>query len=76
MRLAEEDCRPPQPGELPLGTDEAGRLASEVPGWVLKEGSIEREFKFADFNGSMAFVNRVADAAQSQGHHPDIIIII
>ncbi|MBI5587024.1 MAG: 4a-hydroxytetrahydrobiopterin dehydratase [Deltaproteobacteria bacterium] len=75
MRLFREDCTPPRPGELPLGKDEALRRAREVPGWVLKEGSMEREFKFGDFKGSMAFVNRVAELAESQGHHPDILIL-
>ena len=36
--------------------------------------SIAREFTFADFRAAVAFVDRVADAAEEQNHHPDILI--
>ena len=35
---------------------------------------ISREFKFKDFKDAMQFVNKVADLAEEQGHHPDIVI--
>ena len=35
---------------------------------------IRRTYTFADFRAAMAFVNRVADAAQAADHHPDIDI--
>ena len=53
---------------------DAGELATSVPQWTLLEKQIEREFKFKDFRQAMAFVNRVADAANEQDHHPDIQI--
>ena len=31
-------------------------------------------FTFEDFLGSLAFVNRVAELAESENHHPDIAI--
>ena len=33
---------------------------------------IEREFSFGDFAKSIAFVNKVGDLAEDEGHHPDI----
>ena len=33
-----------------------------------------RDLKFDDFAGAMAFVNRVADAAEAANHHPDILV--
>jgi 4a-hydroxytetrahydrobiopterin dehydratase len=33
-----------------------------------------RRFEFRDFVQAMRFVNRVADLAEQQGHHPDIAI--
>jgi 4a-hydroxytetrahydrobiopterin dehydratase len=36
--------------------------------------AIAREFKFADFAAAIAFVNRVAEAAEEMGHHPDILV--
>ncbi|HUM11781.1 MAG TPA: 4a-hydroxytetrahydrobiopterin dehydratase [Myxococcaceae bacterium] len=44
------------------------------PGWALEGGMIRRTFAFEDFRGAMAFVNRVADAAEAADHHPDIDI--
>lgn len=33
---------------------------------------IAKDYRFADFAGAMAFVNRVADVAEEMNHHPDI----
>lgn len=44
------------------------------PGWALDGGMIRRTFAFRDFREAMAFVNRVADAAEAADHHPDIDI--
>ena len=39
-----------------------------------KHGQISRDFEFDDFLGAMKFVNKVAEVAESEGHHPDIFI--
>ena len=36
--------------------------------------SIEKVFHFADFAGSMAFAQQVADLAQRQNHHPTLLV--
>jgi 4a-hydroxytetrahydrobiopterin dehydratase len=51
----------------------AAKLVS-LPGWSLEKDELVREFKFADFLGSIAFVNSVAKLAEAAGHHPDIDI--
>ena len=40
--------------------------------WQRDGQMIARELTFEDFGRAMAFVNRVADAAEAAGHHPDI----
>jgi 4a-hydroxytetrahydrobiopterin dehydratase len=50
-----------------------GRLA-RVPGWQRRGSEITRSWSFADFKGSIAFVNRVAELAEAMNHHPDIDI--
>ncbi len=57
-----------------LTREMAEKLAREVPGWSLKDGEIEREFRFKDFRRAMTFINGVADIAESEAHHPDIFI--
>jgi len=44
------------------------------PDWLLSGSEIVRLFVFADFFAAMEFVNRVAEAADKAGHHPDIDI--
>jgi 4a-hydroxytetrahydrobiopterin dehydratase len=36
--------------------------------------SIARDLRFEDFAAAIAFVNRVADAAEAANHHPDIFV--
>jgi 4a-hydroxytetrahydrobiopterin dehydratase len=43
-------------------------------GWREVDDKLEREFTFDDFLKAIAFVNRVAELAQSEDHHPDIEI--
>ena len=33
-----------------------------------------RDWKFEDFADAIAFVNRVAEAAEEANHHPDILV--
>ncbi len=40
--------------------------------WQRDGQAIAREWAFADFAHAIAFVNRVADAAEAANHHPDI----
>jgi 4a-hydroxytetrahydrobiopterin dehydratase len=42
--------------------------------WQRAGQAIAREWKFEDFAHAIAFVNRVADAAETVNHHPDIHI--
>jgi 4a-hydroxytetrahydrobiopterin dehydratase len=50
------------------------RLAT-AEGWNREErDSIEREWAFADFAQAMAFVDRVAEIAETANHHPDILL--
>jgi 4a-hydroxytetrahydrobiopterin dehydratase len=49
------------------------RLA-RLPGWERRGNEIRRTWSFADFEASMAFVNKVAALARAADHHPDIDI--
>lgn len=54
--------------------DQVKAALGVVPEWNEVNGEIQRTFQFDDFVRSMAFVNKVADAAESRQHHPDILI--
>jgi 4a-hydroxytetrahydrobiopterin dehydratase len=74
MNLAEQKCRPCAGEGAPLPQAEAERMQHEIPRWTLSGSVIERQFRFRDFREAMAFVNRVADIANAEDHHPDISI--
>lgn len=57
-----------------LPKDEIKARVKVLDGWDYDDGELKRTYRFADFAGSMAFVNRVADLAEAADHHPNISI--
>lgn len=57
-----------------LSQESLDQRMGEFAEWSLSGDSIQRTFSFDDFNAAMAFVNRVAELAESVQHHPDIMI--
>jgi 4a-hydroxytetrahydrobiopterin dehydratase len=45
---------------------------STPEGWDEVDGALEREFTFDGFPAAIAFVNRLAELAEAEDHHPDI----
>ena len=67
------DPATPAPGGAMTDEQALAELANR-PDWSLVGETIQRTFAFADFKSAMAFVDKVADAAESMNHHPDIMI--
>ncbi len=44
------------------------------PDWSQSSETITRTYQFEDFVQSMRFVDQVAEAAEADQHHPDILI--
>lgn len=57
-----------------LSDIEVQRALSARSGWTRRGNVITRTFEFPTFLAGIAFVNRVAEAAEAMGHHPDIDI--
>ena len=76
MELTKKKCRPCDGGMKALEPAQARELAAQVPKWKLRkdEPRLWREFTFKDFVRAMKFVNKVADLAEAEGHHPDVHI--
>ena len=76
--LAEKTCVPCRGGVPPLKGKELTDIHHQVPEWahwdVMDEHHIVRSYKFPDFKSALAFVNRVGELAEQQGHHPDIFL--
>jgi 4a-hydroxytetrahydrobiopterin dehydratase len=74
--LKSKKCVPCEGGVKPLVRDEYGAfLEKELKGWTdVDEKEIVKEYKFVNFKEAMRFVNEVANLAESEGHHPDILL--
>ncbi len=73
--LAQKKCVPCSEGARPFTAEQIKPLIAEIPGWkVVENHHIFREFKFPDFKSALDFVNRIGDAAEREGHHPDITL--
>ena len=42
--------------------------------WHETDGALERTYEHGSFVEAIAFVNRIAERAESENHHPDIAI--
>ena len=74
MSLTAKQCVPCRGGVPPLDRAQADAYLKEVPGWSLPDDTrIQRRYTFKDFVEALAFVNRVGELAEREGHHPDIL---
>jgi 4a-hydroxytetrahydrobiopterin dehydratase len=76
MELAKKMCIPCEGGVPPLSPERITELLVQIPDWKTNEslGILSRRYRFADFVGTMAFVNQLAALAEEQGHHPDFCV--
>lgn len=69
-----EACRKDSPR---VTEAEIRELSPQIPEWKLVERDnilrVERVFSFKNFAEAIAFTNRVAGLAESEGHHPAIL---
>lgn len=57
-----------------LADDAIDRALATLPGWERRGDAIARTFELPTFMDGIAFVQRVAEAAERADHHPDIDI--
>ncbi len=72
--LLAKKCIPCSIGDIPLDSNDIANYMKQLKeGWTLAEdGHIEKTYKFKDFKEALAFVNKIGDLAESEGHHPSI----
>ena len=77
LELASERCEACRADAPQVTTREIEEFSRMIPEWkiVEREGihRLERDFRFPDFGGAVAFANCVAEAAEREGHHPEIL---
>lgn len=74
--LTRKHCVPCEGGVPKLTRTEAEALLKQIPSWTLSADvtNMEKQFRLKDFRAAMTFVNRVAEIANAEDHHPDILI--
>ena len=73
--LTKRECVPCRGGVPPLETPEIETLLGQLGpnGWRAVDGHhLEKEYPVPDFVSALAFVNRVGELAEREGHHPDV----
>ena len=76
--LTQKRCKPCEGLSDKLSAQQVLLLAGAVPDWRVKgpddavdSQRLERRVEFDDFVAAMAFLNRVAELAEEESHHPD-----
>ena len=72
--LRRKRCTPCESGGTPYSPEEVQRQLEEVREWLPNEDftRISKQWRFRNFKEAIAFVNKVSDLAEEEGHHPDV----
>lgn len=77
-QLRTQKCVPCEGGIPPFTEEQIAKHLQELEEpeqWqVIDNKKLRRKFTFKTFMGAMEFVNKIAEIAEQQGHHPDIYI--
>lgn len=81
-QLTQKRCVPCEGGIPPATDEEISKLMPQVSGWEVRElekhtvviKTLYKRIEFEDFRASMAFLRKVEDLAESEGHHPDFCV--
>ena len=73
--LTNKHCVPCEGGIPALTAEEIAPLMTQLEGWSV-DGveKLTRTYRFPDFVQALAFVNRLGEVAEEEGHHPDILL--
>lgn len=74
MKLTEQKCVACEGDVTPFNRVEADILLKQIPGFDLSSDgkTISKKYVLKNFIEALAFVNKIGEIAESEGHHPDI----
>ena len=72
MDLSKKKCKPCEGGVPPLNEKEIAEYRKNISDdWkVIENKKILKEYLFENYRQSIDFVNKVANLAEEEGHHP------
>jgi 4a-hydroxytetrahydrobiopterin dehydratase len=73
-QLVHQKCKPCEGGVEPIPPEEARKQLQALSGWRLSDDlkRIRKQWTVKDFMAAIDFFQRVAELAESEGHHPDL----
>jgi 4a-hydroxytetrahydrobiopterin dehydratase len=51
---------------------EISSAMTQLTGWAVVNGKLQKKWKFTDFIAAMGFITKVAMVAEKMDHHPEI----
>lgn len=72
--LKQKKCQPCEGVGKALTEDEAQKFLSQISGWQLASDAkgISREYVTKNFLAAVNFINKIAQVAEAENHHPDL----
>ncbi len=72
--LVERHCTEVLPTTPPLSVEKAHVFFKELSGWELAQENtlIRKQFRCKDFKEAVALLERIANLAEANNHHPDL----
>lgn len=75
MSLSEKSCEPCRGGVPPLTRAQFEPLLKQLDGWEVRDESrLYKKYKFDDFKSSLDLANKIGEIAESENHHPDLLV--
>ena len=73
-KLSTKKCEPCEGKMQPFSKKQAQEYLSQVPGWELSDNakSISRNYVMKNFLAAVQFIEKIADVAEKENHHPDL----
>ncbi|MCZ8234676.1 MAG: 4a-hydroxytetrahydrobiopterin dehydratase [Inhella sp.] len=71
MNLLTAACTP---NASALGPESIEAHLAQLPGWTLENGALVARFRFDNFREVMDFATAVAEVADGQDHHPEMLL--
>ncbi|TFH03488.1 MAG: 4a-hydroxytetrahydrobiopterin dehydratase [Nitrosopumilus sp.] len=54
-----------------LSSEKISEKLKNLPGWIIKEEKLHKDFEFEDFNHAFGFMTRAAMHIEKMNHHPE-----
>lgn len=73
--LADKKCEPCHGGTPKLAADQIAHLSKELSDWKIESDTkLHKSIKTKDFMSALDLANKIGAVAESEGHHPDLLV--